>query len=136
MQIMANPSFPVALARRSSRQTKQNHHGKAIAWSPGAKIRFSPNKCGSRATLTRLRCNTVPYAIAPKRISGQRGRSRKYGARLGTCAEKAARLKTKASSHRVFFYGRYRDVMATTRVVMLKTIKCPVRVVWVFRKTQ
>jgi len=26
--------------------------------------------------------------------------------------------------------------MATTNVVMLKTLKCPVRVVWVFRKTQ
>ena len=47
-----------------------------------------------------------------------------------------ARLKTKASCHRVFLYGHYRDVMATTRVVMLKTLKCPVRVVWVFRKTQ
>ena len=86
--------------------------------------------------LSRLRCNIVLYAIAPKRTSGQRGRSRKYGARLGTCAEKAARLKTKASCHRVFLYGRYRDVMATTNVVMLKTLKCPVRVVWVFRKTQ
>ena len=26
--------------------------------------------------------------------------------------------------------------MASTKVVMLKTLKCPVRVVWVFRKTQ
>ena len=36
---------------------------------------------------------------------------------------KAARLKTKASCRRVFLYGRYRDVMATTNVVMLKTLK-------------
>ncbi len=76
------------------------------------------------------------YAIAPKRTSGQRGRSRKYGDRLSTCAEMAARLKTKALCHRVFLYGHYREVLATTNVVMLKTLKCPVRVVWVFRKTQ
>jgi hypothetical protein len=48
----------------------------------------------------------------------------------------AARLKTKASCHRVFLYRHFREVLATTNVVMLKTLKCPVRVVWVFRKTQ
>jgi len=74
--------------------------------------------------------------MAPKRTTGKRGRSRKYGNRLGTCAEIAARIKGDASSHRVFLYGHYRDVVATTKVVMLKTLKCPVRVVWVFRKTQ
>jgi len=36
----------------------------------------------------------------------------------------------------VFLYGHYRDVLVTTKLVMLKTLKCPVRVVWVFRKTQ
>jgi len=48
----------------------------------------------------------------------------------------AARIKSEASCHRVFLYGRYREVMAFTKVVMLKTLKCPVRIVWVFRKTQ
>ena len=86
--------------------------------------------------LSRLRSNTVLYAMAPKRAKGNRGRPRKYGNRLGTCAEIAARTKTQASSHRVFLYGHYRDVLVTTKLVMLKTLKCPVRVVWVFRKTQ
>jgi len=86
--------------------------------------------------LSRLRSNTVLYAMAPKRAIGKRGRSRKYGNRLGTCAEVAAMTKTKASSHCVFLYGHYRDVLSFTKVVMLKTLKCPVRVVWVFRKTQ
>jgi len=36
----------------------------------------------------------------------------------------------------VFLYGHYREVMASAKVVMLKTLKCPVRVVWVFRETQ
>ncbi len=86
--------------------------------------------------LSRLRCDIVLYDLAPKRTPKQRGRSRKYGIRLGTCAEIAAKVKTQASTHRVFLYGNYRDVMATSKVVMLKTLKCPVRVVWVFRKTQ
>jgi hypothetical protein len=87
--------------------------------------------------LSRLRCNTVLYSVLPtKRPKGKRGRPRKYGRRLGTSSEMAAKMKTKASTHRVFLYGHYRDVLASTKVVMLKTLKSPVRVVWVFRKTQ
>ena len=33
-------------------------------------------------------------------------------------------------------YGKYRDVNAFSKIVMLKTLKSRVRVVWVFRKTQ
>ena len=68
--------------------------------------------------------------------SKKRGRPRKYGLRLGSCAEMAARFMPYASIHRVFLYGKYRDVNAFSKTVMLKTLKCPVRVVWVFRKTQ
>jgi len=86
--------------------------------------------------LSRLRSNTVLYTMPPNGKSKKPGRPQKYGNRLGTCAEIAARTKTLASSHRVFLYGHYREVMAATKLVMLKTLKCPVRVVWVFRKTQ
>jgi hypothetical protein len=87
--------------------------------------------------LSRLRSNTVLYTLAPtKRAKGKRGRPCKYGTRLGTSTEMAARIKAEASCYRVFLYGHYREVMASTKVVMLKTLKCPVRVVWVFRKTQ
>jgi len=87
--------------------------------------------------LSRLRSNTVLYSMAPtKRTKAKRGRPYKYGNRLGTCTEVAARIKAQASSHRVFLYGQYRDVLASEKVVMLKTLKCPVRVVWVFRETQ
>ena len=87
--------------------------------------------------LSRLRSNNVLYSMAPtKRTKQKRGRPHKYGNRLGTCTEVAARIKPQASAHRVFLYGHYRDVLASTKVVMLKTLKCPVRVVWVFRKTQ
>jgi hypothetical protein len=86
--------------------------------------------------LSRLRSNSVLYTVASKRTAKQRGRSRKYGRRLGTCAEMAATIKPEASCLRVFLYGHYRDVLASTKVVMLKTLKCPVRVIWIFRKTQ
>ena len=86
--------------------------------------------------LSRLRSNTVLYTLTPKRTKNKRGRSRKYGDRLGTCTEIAAEIKTNASIHRVFLYGHYRDVVVAAKLVMLKTLKCPVRVVWVFRKTQ
>ncbi len=86
--------------------------------------------------LSRLRSNSVLYTLASKRTAKQRGRSRKYGRRLGTCAEMAATIKPESSCLRVFLYGHYRDVLASTKVVMLKTLKCPVRVVWIFRNTQ
>jgi hypothetical protein len=86
--------------------------------------------------LSRLRSNTVLYTMPSHRASPQRGRPRKYGHRCGSCAEVAARVKSEASWHRVFLYGRYRTVMASTKLLMLKTLKCPVRVIWVFRKTQ
>ena len=86
--------------------------------------------------LSRLRSNTTVYTMPYNGTSKKQGRPRKYGHRLGSCAEMAARMKSEASCHRVFLYGHYREVMASTKVVMLKTLKCPVRVVWVFRKTQ
>ena len=86
--------------------------------------------------LSRLRSNIVLYSMPPEKLPGQPGRPRKYGNRLGTCAEMAATFKAQASKLRVFLYGDYRDVMIYSTVVMLKTLKCPIRVVWVFRKTQ
>lgn len=86
--------------------------------------------------LSRLRSNIVLYAMPQNETSKKRGRPRKYGLRLGSCAEMAARFISHASIHRVFLYGKYRDVNAFSQTVMLKTLKCPVRVVWIFRKTQ
>ncbi|MBU4427684.1 MAG: transposase [Desulfobacterales bacterium] len=86
--------------------------------------------------LSRLRSNIVLYTMPQNTTSKKRGKPRKYGDRLGTCAEMAARFISHASTHRVFLYGKYRDVNAFSKTVMLKTLKCHVRVVWVFRKTQ
>jgi len=44
--------------------------------------------------LSRLRSNTVLYSLPPAtRAKGKRGRPRKYGNRLGTCAEMAAQIR-------------------------------------------
>jgi hypothetical protein len=86
--------------------------------------------------LSRLRSNIVLYTMPQNGTSKKQGRPRKYGNRLGTCAEMAAGFVSHASIHRVFLYGKYRDLNAFSKTVMLKTLKCPVRVVWVFRKTQ
>jgi len=86
--------------------------------------------------LSRLRSTIVLYAMPPQRAPGQRGRGRKYGERLGSTAEVAAMLRDKATSLNVFLYGKHRDVVTSSIVVMLKTLRCPVRVVFVYRRSQ
>ena len=86
--------------------------------------------------LSRLRSNIILYALPPPRSPHQRGRTRKYGPRLGAVSQVAARYRERAQPVSVFLYGERRVVCAHNQVVMLKNLRCPVRVVWVFRKTQ
>ena len=86
--------------------------------------------------LSRLRSNAALYALPPPSQPGQRGRPRKYGQKLGSAAERAGDLRDLAKTYTVHLYGKTREVRATDQVLMLKTLKCPVRVVWVFRKTR
>ena len=86
--------------------------------------------------LSRLRCNNGLYAQPDHPQPGKRGRHRKYGKRLGSVTDRAAEVRQKAKTYTVNLYGKRRDVCAYDAVVMLKTLKRPVRVVWVFRKTQ
>ena len=85
--------------------------------------------------LSRLRVNAALYAV-PEPVPGKAGRPRKYGNRLGNAAELAAAMREKAQTHPLHVYGAVREVVAAEQVVMLKTLRCPVRVVWVYRKTQ
>jgi hypothetical protein len=85
--------------------------------------------------LARLRVNAVLSAF-PEPAPGRRGRPRKYGVRLGTVAELAAQMRPQAQTLTVHVYGAQRAVVAAERVVMLKSLRCPVRVVWIYRKTQ
>ncbi len=86
--------------------------------------------------LSRLRANITLYDLPPSRAPGQRGRARKYGERLGSASDRAAVFRHSAHALSVFLYGKKRAVWAYDRVVMLKNLRCPVRVVWVFRKTR
>jgi hypothetical protein len=91
---------------------------------------------GPRAQLlSRLRSNAVLFDRAPE-TPGRCGRPRKYGARLGSVAQLAAALREGARPYTLHLYGGMREVMAAERLVMLKTLRCQVRVVWVFRRTQ
>jgi hypothetical protein len=93
-------------------------------------------RVGERADLlSRLRVNAVLYAL-PERIAGRPGRPRKYGKRLGNAAQLAETLREQANLYTLHVYGALREVMAADQVVMLKTLRCPVRVVWVYRKSQ
>jgi len=86
--------------------------------------------------LSRLRSNLTLYDMPSERHAKQLGRTRKYGQRLGSTSDMAVRLKAKAKQTMVYLYGKRRKVMMSTTVVMLQTLRCPVRVVFVYRHTQ
>ncbi len=86
--------------------------------------------------LSRLRANIILYDLPPQQPAHQRGRPRKYGARLGAVSELAASRREQAQAVQVFLYGKQREVSAYDQMVVLKNLRCPARVVWVFRKTR
>ena len=93
-------------------------------------------RLGERAhLLSRLRVNAALFAC-PEPQPGKPGRPRKYGPSLGNAAQQAAVMRAQAQTYTLHVYGALREVMAAEHVVMLKTLRCPVRVVWVYRKTQ
>jgi len=88
--------------------------------------------------LSRLRTNSALYGIVHPPKEGEirrRGRPRKYGDKLGKVSELAVAYREQASEYEVLLYGKKRSVKAFSKVVMVKTLKCPIRVVWVFRRT-
>ena len=86
--------------------------------------------------LSRLRSNVILYDRPTRSQTAQPGRPRKYGARLGSVTTEALWHRQEARPAPVFLYGKRREVWAYERVVMLKSLRCPVRVVWVFRPTR
>jgi len=87
--------------------------------------------------LSRMRTNITLYDFASE-LTGKRkaGRPLKYGKRLGSVDDCAASMKENAQTYTVFLYGKKREVLASSQAVMLKTMKCQVRVIWVYRKTR
>ena len=73
--------------------------------------------------LSRLRSNAALNALPPPRGAKQRGRPRKYGQKLGSVAEQALELRDRAKTYTVHLYGKSREVRATDRVLMLRSLK-------------
>ena len=87
--------------------------------------------------LSRMRTNITLYDFSTASTEKRKvGRPRKYGKRLGSVDDCAVRWKEKRREYTTFLYGKKREVQAYSQTVMLKTMKCPVRVVWVYRKTR
>jgi hypothetical protein len=86
--------------------------------------------------ISRLRANNNVFDLPEPRAKTGPGRPRKYGRKLGNTSWLAYSLKPFAEQYSVNLYGRNRSVNACEQVVMLKTLKCSVRVVFVYRKTQ
>ena len=87
--------------------------------------------------LSRMRTNVTLYDFAPAPTRKRKaGRPREYGERFGNVDDCAVLWREKAQTYTAFLYGKRREVLAYSQVVMLKTMKCPVRIVWVYRKTR
>ncbi len=100
---------------------------------------WKPLRCelGDRIhMISRLRSNNNLFEQPKVIVKRKQGRPKTYGDKLGTTSSLAVTQREQAQEYTVNLYGRKRMVLAYDRVVMLKTLKCPVRVVWVYRKTQ
>jgi hypothetical protein len=86
--------------------------------------------------ISRLRSNNNVFQLPGTHVKKGPGRPRKYGKKLGNTSLLAVKFKSLTKEYSVNLYGRVRTVVAHDRVVMLKTLKCAVKVVWVYRKTQ
>jgi hypothetical protein len=94
-------------------------------------------KLGKRVNLlSRLRANNNLYGLPDPSLVKRPGRPKKYGQHLGSATSLAKANREQARQTTVNLYGRIRSVWAYQQIVMQKTLKCPIRVVWVFRRTQ
>jgi hypothetical protein len=94
-------------------------------------------KLGQRFNMiSRLRSNNNVFDLPGSVIQSGPGRPKKYGKKLGNASSLAVSYKDLAKEYNVNLYGRIRTISAYNRVVMLKTLKCAIQVVWVYRKTQ
>lgn len=87
--------------------------------------------------LSRLRSNNKLRAVLdstdkPKK----RGRPRKYGKVLGSADELATQYQGQAQELTMKLYGKHRQQRVYSQVLMLQTLRCQVRVVWVYHRSR
>lgn len=100
---------------------------------------FSPmrQRIGKQTNiLSRLRVNASLFDLPAARGEHQRGRTRKYGQSVGNASSLALSFKEQARTYTVNLYGKQRDTLSYSQILMLKSLRCAVRVVWVYRKSQ
>ena len=100
---------------------------------------FKPlrRQLGRRVDLiSRLRSNNCLFDLADTQAEAKVGRPRKYGDKIGTAQSVAADFKSCAQTYVVDLYGRSRTMLAYEQVVMLKTLRCAVKVVWVYHHSR
>ena len=103
----------------------------------GLWLRLNRGETGCFYLLSRMRTNITLYDFALASTGKPKvGRPRKYGERLGSVNDCATKWKEKAQTYTVFLYGKKREVQTYSQTVMLKTMKCPMRVVWCYRRTR
>jgi hypothetical protein len=85
--------------------------------------------------VSRLRSTSMLFDFPGPKKPRTRGK-RKYGEKLGSVADLALRFLPLARSYTVFLYGKNREVLAYEQCFMVKTLKCQIRVVWIYRKTK
>ena len=85
--------------------------------------------------ISRLRVNANLFGLPGKPSQRQRGRPKKYGLKQGCATTLAEQFINLATTYSVNLYGQHRDVQAYDKILMLKTLKCSIRVVWVYRKS-
>jgi hypothetical protein len=86
--------------------------------------------------ISRLRSNNNVFDLPCLSNKRGPGRPKRYGKKLGDTSSLATKYWHRANEYIVNLYGRTRTVEAYDRIVMLKTLKCAVRIVWVYRKTK
>ena len=86
--------------------------------------------------LSRLRANINLFDLPVPPSTKKSGRKRKYGEKRGSVTDMAAYYRESAQTFSVFLYGKQRDIRAYDRIFMLKNLRQPVRIVWVYRKTR
>jgi len=95
------------------------------------------NQLGERFhMISRLRSNNNIFQLPGLHLIKRPGRPRKYGRKLGNASLLATQFRALANEYIVNLYGRNRTIVAYDRVVMVKTLKCAIRVVWIYRETR
>ena len=84
--------------------------------------------------LSRLRSNSVLYDQPTQPKIRKRGAPKKYGKRRGIVSSLAKRHKRNAETYQVALYGKSRNVQAYSAILMSKSLKQSIRVVWVYYK--